>query len=63
MKRNEWYFKRIPKPNNEQYNSEDTDDFADNFNNRNPATPRVCTHKETFIFFKKNKGNGIVMNN
>ena len=39
VERNVSYFKRIPKPNHEQYNSEDTDDFADNLNNRNPATP------------------------
>ena len=46
VERNVSYFKRISKPNNEQYNSEDTDDFADNFNNRNPATPRVNANED-----------------
>ena len=46
VEQNVSYFKRIPKPNNEQYNSEDTDDFADNFNNRHPATPRVNANED-----------------
>ena len=46
VERNVSYFKRIPKPNNEQYNSEDTDDFAGNFNNRNPVTPRVNANED-----------------
>ena len=46
VERNVSYFKRIPKAYNEQYNSEDTDNFADNFNNRNPSTPRVNANED-----------------
>ena len=37
---------RILKFLNPTYNSEDTDNFADNFNNRNPATPRVNANED-----------------
>ena len=40
------YFKRIPKPYNEENNADDADDHDDNFNNRNPATPRVNANEE-----------------
>ena len=41
VEQNVSYFKRIPKPN-----SKDADDFAHNFNNRNPATPRVNANED-----------------
>ena len=46
IERNVSYFKRIPKPYNEEHNTDDADDLDDNFNNRNPATPRVNANEE-----------------
>ena len=38
--------KEFLNPTTSNNNSEDTDDFADNFNNRNPATPRVNANED-----------------